>query len=102
MPQPGDSAPDSTTATDGSPDGSKHVITRKVDDLGRVVLPAAIRRTLGIRAGDAIDIAAHDDRIVLRRTVQTCVFCGTDIDLVAFRDRQVCLVCRKSLTQHLD
>jgi transcriptional pleiotropic regulator of transition state genes len=106
MPRHDDPATDPTDPADSTGTTRTGVtrtgMTRKVDDLGRVVLPAEIRRTFGIGEGDLVDIAVQDDRIILRRVVDTCVFCGTDIDLAAFRGKQVCRVCRKSLAHDVD
>ena len=42
-------------------------IVRKVDDLGRVVLPIELRRTLGIEVKDALEIFIDDDKIILKK-----------------------------------
>jgi transcriptional pleiotropic regulator of transition state genes len=74
-------------------------IRRKVDDLGRVVIPAAIRRSLGIREGDAVEVTVEGERVVLSRPHDACVFCGREEDDPArFRGRLVCHTCLKSLT----
>ncbi len=72
-------------------------MTRKLDDLGRIVLPAEIRRTFGIREGDLIDISVSDDQILLSKQERTCTFCRSDVDLESFSEKLVCAVCRKSL-----
>ena len=95
--------PTGTPRTGTTPTGTTRTgMTRKVDDLGRVVLPAEIRRAFGIGEGDLVDIAVQDDRIILRRVVDTCVFCGTDIELTECRGKQVCHVCRKTLAHDVD
>lgn len=76
-------------------------MTRKVDDLGRIVLPAEIRRTFGIGEGDLLEIAVEDSRIILSKLQQHCTFCGGDVDLVAHHDHLVCMVCVKDLGSHL-
>lgn len=69
-------------------------IRRKVDDLGRVVIPAGIRRTLGIREGDALEFAVQGDEVILTRPVERCVFCGTeDGPLQTFRSKRLCPGC---------
>ncbi|MCE7884565.1 MAG: AbrB/MazE/SpoVT family DNA-binding domain-containing protein [Actinobacteria bacterium ATB1] len=78
----------------------KHTgMTRKVDDLGRIVLPAEIRRAFDIRVGDLLDISVQGSQIVLGKVEERCIFCGTDVDLVRHHDKLVCLVCRKSLAE---
>lgn len=76
-------------------------MTRKVDDLGRIVLPAEIRRTFGIAEGDLLEISVEDDRIILCKLQQRCTFCGSDADLVSHHSRLVCMVCIKDLESHL-
>lgn len=72
-------------------------MTRKVDDLGRIVLPAEIRRGFGISEGDRLDISVSGDRILLAKVEERCIFCASDVDLTEHQGKQVCLVCRKSL-----
>jgi transcriptional pleiotropic regulator of transition state genes len=73
-------------------------IARRVDDLGRIVLPAELRRLFGIKAGDAVDIAVDGDAIVLRKVDRACVFCDGVSDLSSYRGRPVCAACRVELS----
>ncbi len=68
-------------------------LPRKVDHLGRVVIPVEFRRLLGIVEGDEVEITMDGDRLVLARVEPACVFCGSIADLRRFRDRWVCAVC---------
>lgn len=73
-------------------------IRRKIDDLGRVVIPAGIRRSLDMREGDAVDVSVDGDRVVLAKPTDRCVFCGTEDDpLHTFRSRRVCGACIASV-----
>lgn len=74
-------------------------IARRVDDLGRIVLPIELRRQFGIEAGDALDIAVDPEAraIVLRKSQEECVFCGSREDLRDFRQRRVCQACAGEL-----
>jgi AbrB family transcriptional regulator, transcriptional pleiotropic regulator of transition state genes len=73
-------------------------IRRKVDDLGRVVIPAGIRRSLGIREGDPVEVSVEGERVVLAKPRDACVFCGREEeDLTGFRGRLVCRDCLASL-----
>jgi transcriptional pleiotropic regulator of transition state genes len=73
-------------------------IRRKVDDLGRVVIPAGIRRSLGIREGDEVEVHVDGEQVVLSRPAVRCVLCGTeDGPLLPFRERQVCRSCVASV-----
>lgn len=71
----------------------KSGIQRKVDDLGRVVIPAGIRRSLGIREGDVLEVSVQGDKVILSKRVDECVFCHSDRDLQTFRDKAVCASC---------
>lgn len=68
-------------------------VSRKVDDLGRIVLPAELRRSFDIREGDLIEISIDDDRIVLIKHRNSCTFCGSTDGLRAYRERPVCANC---------
>ena len=51
-------------------------IVRKVDELGRVVIPIELRRTLGIEEKDALEIYTDNEKIVLKKYEPACIFCG--------------------------
>ena len=72
-------------------------IRRKVDDLGRVVIPSSIRKTLGITEGDLVEIQLDGDRIVLSRPEDACTFCGSSLHLDSFRGKVVCWSCTAAL-----
>lgn len=69
-------------------------IVRKIDELGRVVLPKELRDTLGIKSGDALEIYTGTDQIVLKKYAPGCTLCGeVDNELVTFKGKQVCTQC---------
>lgn len=68
-------------------------LARKVDELGRIVLPVELRRQFNIRAGDELEIAVEDDAIVLRKVEARCVFCGSYDRLRSYHARQICADC---------
>ncbi len=72
-------------------------IVRKVDELGRIVLPIELRRTLDIEERDALEIYVEDDSIILRKYQQSCVFCDSTRDLINFKGRNVCADCAAKL-----
>jgi transcriptional pleiotropic regulator of transition state genes len=72
-------------------------IRRKVDDLGRIVIPAGIRRSLDINEGDALEVAVDGDKVVLAKPSDRCVFCAGEDDLSPFRSRMVCRPCVAAL-----
>lgn len=74
-------------------------ITRKVDDLGRVVIPAGIRRALGIVEGDTVEVALDGDRVVMAKPVDRCVFCASSHEaLRPFHGKAVCTGCIAALS----
>ncbi len=73
-------------------------IARKIDDLGRIVIPAETRRMFNIREGDQLSIAIENGNIVLRKVESTCVFCGAEEHVVAFKGKGLCLTCRNQLS----
>lgn len=74
-------------------------VTRKVDGLGRVVLPVEVRRSLGIDVGDLVDVAVEDGHVVLRKVQRGCTFCGGEEALRDFAERLVCEACIARLTE---
>lgn len=75
-------------------------MVRKIDDLGRVVVPAETRRLFNIQEGDRLTIAVEGDSIVIRKLDATCTFCGATGDVTPFRGKGVCSECRSMLNGH--
>ena len=74
-------------------------MSRKIDDLGRLVLPAEIRRHFGLREGTLLEIQVEDGRIILTKIEDHCVFCGSQEALTPFRERLVCGDCARDLAR---
>lgn len=74
-------------------------IVRKVDELGRIVLPIELRRTLNIEERDPLEIYVEGEQIVLKKYAPSCVFCGAPHDVVSFRGKNVCESCLQQLAQ---
>lgn len=72
-------------------------IVRKVDELGRVVLPIELRRTLNIEIKDPVEIYTHEDYILLKKYEPSCVFCGDSTDIVQINGKNVCKKCIEEL-----
>lgn len=69
-------------------------IVRRVDDLGRIVIPMELRRTLGIKVKDPIAIYVEGDRIILTKHKDSCVICGdTGVAMSSVKGRPVCDSC---------
>lgn len=67
-------------------------IIRRVDDLGRIVLPEELRQTMGIRTGEPMEIYIDADNIILRKYAPGCVFCG-NTDAKEVRGVRICERC---------
>ena len=76
-------------------------IVRKVDELGRVVLPIEMRRTLDISEKDALEIYVEGENIILRKYQAACVFCDSTKDIINFKGRNVCASCIEKLRNKL-
>ena len=74
-------------------------IVRKVDELGRIVLPIELRRTLNIELRDPVEIYVDGQSIVLRKHEPTCVFCGSNKKVVTFKQKNICAACRAELSE---
>lgn len=72
-------------------------ITRKIDDLGRIVIPAETRRMFNIREGDHLFISVEGGSIVLRKMTDSCTFCGSDDQVTPFKGKGICGACRAQL-----
>ena len=74
-------------------------IVRPVDELGRIVVPKELRRTLGIENGDSVEIFTEDDKIILRKYRPGCVFCDNASDLSVFNGKPICSACLHKLKE---
>jgi len=72
-------------------------IVRRVDELGRIVLPIELRRTLDIAERDSLEIFVDGTSIVLRKYQSSCIFCESVKDVVNFKGKNVCPKCIKEL-----
>lgn len=72
-------------------------IVRKVDELGRVVLPIELRRTLNIDIKDPLEIFVEGDLIILKKYEPACIFCGEATNVENFRGKNVCKSCANEL-----
>ena len=68
-------------------------VVRKLDELGRVVIPIELRRNLGIEEKDGLEIFVDNDRIILRKYAPGCVFCNNNDDLRNYNGKLVCKHC---------
>ena len=72
-------------------------IVRKVDELGRIVIPIELRRTLNIEEKDSMEIYVNDDSIILRKYEPACIFCGGTHGVEVFKGKNICASCKAEL-----
>ena len=72
-------------------------IVRKVDELGRVVIPIELRRMLDIGEKDGLEIYVDGDKVILRKYEPACVFCGNAYNVENFRGKKVCRNCIEAM-----
>lgn len=72
-------------------------IVRKVDELGRIVLPIELRRTLNIQVKDPLEIYVEDETIMLKKHQTQCVFCGNQNDVIQIHGKNICGDCISEL-----
>ena len=68
-------------------------VVRQLDNLGRVVLPIELRRTMDISVKDPLEVFVDGDDISLRKYQPGCIFCGSADKLVIFHDKALCPDC---------
>ncbi|KJR99995.1 MAG: AbrB family transcriptional regulator [Peptococcaceae bacterium BRH_c4a] len=72
-------------------------IVRKVDELGRVVIPIELRRTMGIDEKDALEIYVDNEKIILKKYEPACIFCGNAADIQDYKGKRVCRECAQAM-----
>ena len=72
-------------------------IVRKVDELGRIVLPIEMRRTLDIAERDALEIYVEGSSVILKKYKPSCIFCDATREITEFKGKNVCPKCLQEL-----
>lgn len=76
-------------------------IVRKVDELGRVVIPIELRRTLNISVKDALEIYVDADKIILKKYEPACIFCGNADNIINYKGKNICRDCIEEIDKHM-
>ena len=74
-------------------------VVRKVDQLGRIVMPIELRRNLDINEGEALEIYTEGEQIILKKYQPACIFCGDARDVVNYKGKNICRNCLKELKE---
>lgn len=77
-------------------------IVRKLDELGRIVLPMELRKTLDLNVRDSIEISVDKGAIVLKKYSPACVFCGRESKTANFKNKNICSKCLQEIQTQLD
>ncbi len=72
-------------------------IVRKVDELGRIVIPMELRRTLGIAEKDAVEIFLDGEQIVMKKYNPSCIFCGEARNVISYKGKNICKDCLEEI-----
>ncbi|MBO4831582.1 MAG: AbrB/MazE/SpoVT family DNA-binding domain-containing protein [Oscillospiraceae bacterium] len=76
-------------------------ITRKVDELGRIVIPIGLRRRLDISEKDLLKIYTSDDAIILKKDQPSCIFCDKVKNVISYKGKNVCRSCIEEIGKKL-
>lgn len=68
-------------------------IVRNIDELGRIVVPKELRKQLGIANTDPVEIYMEEDKIIIKKYLPVCHFCGKSGNIVSFREKNICVDC---------
>ena len=72
-------------------------IVRKVDELGRIVLPIELRRTIGLNIKDPLEIYVEKDSVILKPYKPCCIFCDSADDIINYKGKNICKECLNNL-----
>jgi len=76
---------------------NKSNFVRKIDELGRIVLPIELRKILDIKEKDSLGIFLDNDGIFIKKEKPSCIFCNSNIDLIVFNGKEICKNCINEL-----
>lgn len=80
-------------------------IVRRIDSLGRIVIPIKLRRTMniksakGLKDGDSLEVYVDVDKIILKKYTPACIFCNNAGDTIKFKDKSICKECSNQLVK---
>ena len=74
-------------------------IVRKIDELGRIVLPIELRNKMDINTKDSVEIFVDNDKIILKKYQPCCLFCGNADNITMFKGKLVCRDCIEEMSR---
>lgn len=74
-------------------------VVRKVDGLGRIVIPMEIRQAYDIKEKDSLEIFIDGGKIVLRKYEPACIFCNNAENVTDYHGKLICKTCLKEINK---
>ena len=74
-------------------------VVRRVDELGRIVLPVELRRTVNIEEKDPLEIYVDGEKIILKKYQPACMICGSMEEMVELEGKRICPTCIAALSE---
>lgn len=72
-------------------------IVRRIDELGRVVIPREVRNICNLAEGDPVEIFVEKGNVILKKYQACCIFCGTTDNILNYKGKPICLDCKDDL-----
>lgn len=72
-------------------------VVRRLDELGRIVIPIELRRTLDLADRDCLEIFTEGGQIILQKYQPACIFCGEAKDIVNYKGKNICKCCLEDI-----
>ena len=72
-------------------------VVRRLDELGRIVIPIELRRTLDLADRDCLEIFTEGGQIILQKYQPACIFCGEAKDIVNYKGKNICKCCMEDI-----
>lgn len=76
-------------------------IVRKVDELGRIVLPSELRKVLNINIKGSVEIYVSGESIILKKYTPACIFCDSADEVISFKGKNICKKCLNQMKQDI-
>ena len=76
-------------------------IVRKIDELGRIVIPKEMRRVLDIQSSDPVEIELEGNKIIVTKYTSSCIYCGRESGLSEFKGKKLCFDCIEEIKRNM-
>ena len=77
-------------------------IIRRLDDLGRIVLPSELRKLLNLKVSDSVEIYVSGESIILKKYLPACIFCDSADNVITFKGKNICKKCLKQMGEKIN